>query len=384
MNIINKYPVAFVITVTTLITGCSNKAPQNAIEKEPGTETANIITLTEAQLKTLQLNTDTLQQKSIQRNIRLNGKVSVSPAHYISVTCPLGGHLQSIKVLAGSSFKKGQVLAVLQDQQFIQLQQDYLTTTVQVKNAELNYNRQKELNSHKASSDKTLQLAETEYKTFLVTQKALEQKLKIININPHTLNMNNISGQINIYAPFNGIVDKVTANQGKYVSPSDIIFELINPEGILLNLKVFEKDINAVRPGQELLVYSNDNPVEKLNATITATGSSIQEDGAANVQARLLLPAKKLVPGMYINADITTASFITTALPEKSIVSYENKNYIFEQLNNNSYKLLPVETGSSSNGFTEILNPGNLKNKKILVTGVYDLLMGLKNMAEEN
>jgi multidrug resistance efflux pump len=41
--------------------------------------------------------------------------------------------------------------------------------------------------------------------------------------------------------PIDGYVTKVNVNIGKYISPTEIMFELVNPTDIHLALKIFEK-----------------------------------------------------------------------------------------------------------------------------------------------
>jgi cobalt-zinc-cadmium efflux system membrane fusion protein len=63
---------------------------------------------------------------------------------------------------SGNAGFKGQVIAVIENPQFIQLQQDYLMAKSKARFAELDYNRQKTLNQSQASSDKAMQLAQSE------------------------------------------------------------------------------------------------------------------------------------------------------------------------------------------------------------------------------
>jgi len=72
----------------------------------------------------------------------------------------------------------------------------------------------------------------------------------LININPRNLTENSISRSITLTAPFNGFVSKVNVNIGKYVNPTDVLFELVDPSEILLNLMVFEKDLTKLAIGQ--------------------------------------------------------------------------------------------------------------------------------------
>jgi cobalt-zinc-cadmium efflux system membrane fusion protein len=57
----------------------------------------------------------------------VNGKIDVPPQNMVSISVPLGGYLKSTKLLEGMHISKGEVIAIMEDQQYIQLQQDYLT-----------------------------------------------------------------------------------------------------------------------------------------------------------------------------------------------------------------------------------------------------------------
>lgn len=375
----------FSVSIILLLSSCSGK---NEEEKTVYENTKfkekdqNTVQLSAQQMQTVGLTTTTVQEKTMQKLVRLNGKVEIAPSHISSISSIMGGHIKSIHVINGSRFSKGQVLAVVEDPQFIQLQQDYLVTKAQLESARLNLNRQKGLNTSKASSDKTLQTAQADYSTLIATLKGLEEKLRIIGINAKGLNSSNIRSRINVYAPFNGFVSKILVNNGQYINPSDTLFELINPSGLLLELKVFEKDINDVKIGQEILVYNNQNPEKKSNAKIISIVPSIENGGSSIAVAKLSSQNHKFIKGMYINAEVTINSRYTVGLPNESVVSFENKNYIFEELRNKKFKMIPVNTGISDDQFTEILKVENLRDKKIVQKGAYSLLMLLKNKVE--
>ncbi len=373
------------LSVILALSSCSGKKEEektvyeNTKFKE---KDQNTVQLSDQQIKSVGLTTTIIQEKTMQKLVRLNGKVEIAPSHISSVSSIMGGHIKSINVINGSHFNKGQVLAVVEDQQFIQLQQDYLVTKAQLESARLNFNRQKDLNTSKASSDKTLQTAQADYSTLNATLKGLEEKLRMIGINAKGLNSSNIRSRINIYAPFSGFVSKISVNNGQYINPSDTLFELINPSGLLLELKVFENDVNDVKIGQEILVYNNQNPDKKSSAKIISIVPSIENGGSSIAVAKLSSPNPEFIKGMYINAEVTVNSRFTIGLPNESVVSFENKNYVFEDLGNKKYKMIPVNVGISDDHFIEILKAGNLKDKKIVQKGAYGLLMALKNKTE--
>lgn len=380
-KIISIYSLALVFALSS----CSGKKEEEKTVYEntkfsKGSE--NIVQLSDQQMKSVGITTTTIQDRNMEKLVRLNGKVEISPSHISSVSSIMGGHIKSINVINGSHFSKGQVLAVVEDPQFIQLQQDYLVTKAQLEAARLNFNRQKDLNTSKASSDKTLQTAQADYSTLNATLKGLEEKLRIIGISAKGLTTGNIRSKINIYAPFTGFVSKISVNSGQYINPADTLFELINPTGLLLELKVFENDVNDVKVGQEILVYNNQNPDLKSNAKIVSLVPSIENGGSATAIAKLSTTNTEFVKGMYINAEVNISTRYTQGLSNDAVVAFENKNYIFEDLGKSKYKMIPVITGISDDQFTEILKADFLKDKKIVQKGAYSLLMMLKNKAE--
>ncbi|KFF12129.1 hypothetical protein IW15_11190 [Chryseobacterium soli] len=379
-----KTSIYSLITIAVL-SSCSGKKEEEKTVYEntkSSKNDQNIVHLSQQQLTTAGLTTTTLQNKNMLKLVRLNGKVNIAPSHISLLSSIMGGHIKSINVINGSHFSKGQVLAVVEDPQFIQLQQDYLVTKAQLESARLNLNRQKDLNTSKASSDKTLQTAQADYSTLNATLKGLEEKLRIIGINAKGLNSGNIRSRINVYAPFNGFVSKISVSNGQYINPSDTLFELINPAGLLLELKVFENDVNDLKIGQEIAVYTNQNPDKKSNAKIISMVPNIENGGSSIAIAKLSVPNSEYIMGMYMNAEVSINSRYTLGLPNEAIVSFENKNYVFEDMGKHTYKMIPVTTGISDDQFTEITKADFFKNKKIVEKGAYSLLMMLKNKAE--
>ena len=61
-------------------------------------------------------------------------------------------------------------------------------------------------------------------------------------------------------------------NIGKYVNPSDVLFEIVNPGDIHLGLTVFEKDVNKLSVGQNLVAYTNNDPAKKYLCEIILIG----------------------------------------------------------------------------------------------------------------
>jgi cobalt-zinc-cadmium efflux system membrane fusion protein len=371
-----------IILIGCLLLSCQTKKKDTTTEATSLNE--NIATLTSAQLKNANLATGVLKKKSISSVLKVNGQIDVPPQNMVSISMPLGGYLKTTKLLPGMHLKRGEVIATMEDQQYIQLQQDYLTTKSRLSFAEKEFERQKELNQSQASSDKVYQMADADYKTLRITLSALGEKLKLININPIALSEKNISKSVNIYSPIDGFVSKVNVNIGKYVNPADVLFELINPTDIHLNLKIFEKDLTKLAIGQKLVAYTNNQPENKHKCEIILISKDLSVDEhSADVHCHFEDYDKALLPGMYMNAEIEVKSTDVLTLPEEAVVTFEGKEYVFIAVDPKNFKITEVTTGNSENGYIEIRNGDALSDKTIVTKGAYTLLMKLKNKSDE-
>jgi membrane fusion protein, heavy metal efflux system len=370
---------AFIISAF-FIFSCGTKTTQEVTE--PAKEETSI-TLTDAQVKNAGLSFGKMEERQVSSILKVNGKVDVPPQNMVSISVPLGGYLKSTRLLPGMHISKGEVIAVMEDQQYIQLQQDYLTAKAKISYLENEYLRQKDLNQSKAASDKVFQQAESDYNSQRILITSLGEKLKLAGINVDKLDETNISRSINIYSPINGYVSAVKVNIGKYVSPTEVLFDLINPTDIHLALKIFEKDLDKLYIGQKLVAYTNNRPDKKYHCEVLLIGKDLTTERNTDVHCHFEEYDKSLVPGTYMNAEIEIKNNKALVLPEEAVVRYENKYYAFSRKSGNSFDMVEIETGNTENGYVEILSAGNIAAREFVTKGAYSLLMSLKNTAEE-
>jgi cobalt-zinc-cadmium efflux system membrane fusion protein len=370
------------LLLTSVFYACGSKEKKEAVVKNEN-NTINVLTLTNAQLKNTGIALGKIQSKNMASILKVSGIIGVPPQNMVSISVPLGGFLKYTKLLPGMHIAKGEAIATMEDQQYIQLQQDFLTATANLKFAELEYQRQRELNVSKASSDKSLEQSEANFQTLKITVKSLSEKLKLIGINPATLNEKNLSRTVEIHSPIDGYVSHVNVNIGKYVNPTDVLFELVNPDDIHLNLTVYEKDLNKLFINQPLLAYNNHQPDMKYTCEIILIGKDLSPERSVEVHCHFEKYDKTLIPGMYMNADIEVNINQATVVPDEAIVRFENQHYIFTAKNKNTFEMIEVKTGNNENGLTEIQMDKVYNNSAIVTKGAYNLLMQLKNSDAE-
>lgn len=393
---------SFVLFFIVLISACGQKGRQAEdgtaeaghplIEKtDPGDgkitdekEPEGTIQLTDAQWRNAEIVTGHPEPRSIPGILKLNGSIDVPPQNMVSISAPMGGYLKSTRLLSGLHVAWGETIAVMEDQQYIQLQQDYLMAKAKLLPSRDEYLRQQELNRSKASSDKVFQQAEADYSMQKILLRSLSEKLRLISVDPDKLTEDNISRSIRIASPIDGFVSRVNVNIGKYVNPADVLFEIVNPADIHLALTVFEKDLPALAIGQKLVAYTNIDPAKKYPCEIILIGKNFSKDRSVEVHCHFRNYDKMLIPGMFMNAEVEVRSKPAIVVPSGAIVSFQDKQYIFVDKGEKVFGVRAIRTGDSSGGFTAIYDADDLGNQAVVVKGAYNLLMKWKNGGMED
>lgn len=375
--------IVMICSLGILLPACKeNKPAAKAAEvKTVEAPVSNEVQLTPEQMKTAGIEIKSVENRNMHTVLKVNGVVDVPPQNIVSVSMPLGGYLKNMHLLPGMQIAKGQVLAVLEDPQYIQLQQDYLIARSKLRFLEADFVRQKELNESKANSDKVFQQVRSEYEAQKVMVGALREKLLLININPDKLTESNITRSVNLYAPISGYITRVNVNTGKYVNPTDVLFELINPADLHLSLTVFENDLNLLAEGQKVTCFTTGNGGKKYGAKVHLITRNVDANRSGEVHCHFDQYDKSLLPGMFMNAEIEMDNANVTAVPDDAVVKWENKQYVFVAVGADKFIMIPVQTGASNGGYTAIKT--DIGDKKIVTENAYSLLMKMKNSGEE-
>jgi membrane fusion protein, heavy metal efflux system len=364
---------------------CGTKE-KTATETAKDEEQETLVELNAEQLKNAGILIGNPAEIDMHSTIKVNGVVDVPPQGMVSISFPLGGYLKSSHLLPGMGVKKGEVIATLEDQSYVQLQQDYLMAKAKMEFLNADLIRQKELSEQDAASKKTYQQASSDYKTQQVLIRALEEKLKIVGIDPDKLTVNNITRTISLRSPINGYVTKVNVNIGKYVNPADVLFELVDPDDIHAALTVFEKDIMQIRKGMRASVSLADKPGKKYEVDVILVTRNVDENRGGLVHCHFENANHELLPGMFLNGSFELNNKKTIAIPESALVRYQSKPYIFIAKDSSRFEMVEVQIGISDQQMIELKAKDNMdwKQQKIVLKNAYSLLGKLKNKMEDD
>ena len=382
---------------------CSKKEEEKEIvnkhdsHEEHGSheENESIVKLTKEQYETAGIETGSVSIRNLSNVVTANGNIDIPPQNLVSISAPMGGFVRKTDLLQGMNVKKGQLLAVVENPDFIQIQQDYLETESKLEYAQLEYKRQSDLGKENVNAQKTIQQSFSEVKIQKARLAGLKERLLTAGINIKSLSDGIIVNKASILSPINGSVTTVNVNLGKYVNPTDVMFEIVDTHHLHVELSVFENDIPKIKLGQLVRFTINSSPGKEHLAEVYLINQRINEDRTVRVHCHLTKDEPGLLPENFVKAIIETGANPMPSLPDQAIVDFEGKSYVFIQNGGNgakkdskeglTFEMKEITKGVSENGFSEVRFPAGFdgSGKQIVLKGTYALLSQLKNSGEE-
>jgi len=373
----NYRSTLFYILIFILPISCKN-GKQAANEENAA---SGIVHITKEQFDHENMQTGALHQEKFNDVVKVRGMADVPPQNKATVSPVVSGSVKEIFVSAGDRVNKGQALLSFEGPEIIGLQQNYLEISEQLKALESEYERQKTLFAENISSEKLFLEAESNYKKAATSFNGLKQQLLLLSIDTVKVKQGVITPFAVIYAPIAGDIILINADISKFIQPSDVVAEIVDTKQLQLYLSVFEKDIDAIKPGEKVLFSLPESSDKLLTATVNLVGKAIDRtDRTVVVQA---LPSgvsrSDLLTGMYIDAGIITGSKTVWALPIDALITEEEEHFLLllQSSSNNEYVFhkVKVQIGDRNGDNMEIFpNDTITSSSVILLKGVYSAM----------
>ncbi|RZJ59233.1 MAG: efflux RND transporter periplasmic adaptor subunit, partial [Flavobacterium sp.] len=238
----------------TLLSACSGdiKKDEHAdtVKQENKEEEVGLLELTLAQMKTVGIEVGYIENRNLASVVKANGQLEVPPQNKADVSILSGGIIVRINVLEGQQVKKGQVLAVINNQDLIKIQQDYLSAKNNFTYIQAEYERQKKLQEAGAGTGKSFQSSQATYNAEKSRLRAYESQLNQLGVSAASIAKGRIISQFPVTSPIKGTVGQIIENTGAFVQPGTSIMEVVDNSKIHCDLTVFEKDLMSVKIGQ--------------------------------------------------------------------------------------------------------------------------------------
>lgn len=292
--------VLVICMIAAVVAGCKGNKSEPADNKADTTAVAD----TSGNVTTAKDSVDGVSSATnVANKPTYNGIMMVSPQQKATLALTMGGKIHSLKIMPGQAVTRGQVVATIDNPEYIELQHDYLDASAQLEYLEKEYDRQRTLGAHDAASQKKVQQSRADYMSMRSRLSAAAARLNALGVSTKALKEHGIQAYLPVTAPISGYVTNLDANLGKYLDAGEPICDIINKSQPLLQLTVYEKDIAQIKNGKDVVFRVNGMGKQTFNGTVVSIEQAVSDkDYSIKVYVKTKGDVPVFRPGMYVRA----------------------------------------------------------------------------------
>lgn len=266
----------------------------------------------------------------VQKRLTFPGKVIALPDHSVSVTPNIAGKIAKVLVVPGQKVSKGQLIAVLDDEQLVaQLQQTTapqrtaLNQVVQAKIAldlaQKNLTRSEALFAKDIVAEKDVVAARSQVDLCKAQVEAAEAKVAEAKVAP--LNVATQLAWTKVVSPISGVIAQRFLNVGDMTDPSKPVAHVVNLSTVIIDANMPADSPADPKVGQTAFITTVALPGIKYDAKITAISPVV--DTARNTASIQLLCQNehgRLKEGQQVVVSIATVASKAVLVPQTALV----------------------------------------------------------------
>ncbi len=299
---------------------------------------------------------------------------SLLPKSYFVVAPKIAGRLEKLLVNIGDRVKRGQLIAVLEDEEYAQ-QVEQARAETEVANANVEesrsslgvaqreFERAQALRQKKVASESELDAAEAQYKAqnakykvalALVAQRKAALKAAQVRLSYTRIRASWEDGN----EP--RIVGERFVDEGAMLKANDPIASVLEINSLRGVIHVIERDYSKVRVGQEASVTTDAFPGRTFTGKIVRVAPLLKETSRqARVEIEVPNRDQLLKPGMFIRAQIEFARHNdVTVVPLSALAKRGDQQGVFlADTQIMKARFVPVTLGIVNNTLAEVVNP---------------------------
>jgi HlyD family secretion protein len=354
----------------------------------------------------------TAQRSTIRSIVSTNGKVE--PLQNFEAHTPIGTTVRKILVREGDHVKKGQLLVQLNDAQarsqaarakaqvlsvdadfsavqkggnreeVLTLESQILKARTDSDTAQRNLDALRTLRQQGAAAPGEIKNAEDQLKRANADLNLLLQKQKNRYSQPEITRVEaqkseaqaaftaaeDVLSQLNIRAPFEGVVYSLPVLLGAYLNPGDLVLQEADLSKVRLRAFVDEPDVGRLAPGDRIDVTWDAMPERTWQGTVSVIPAVIKLHGTRNVGETTCVVDNrdfKLLPNVNVGVTIITAEHRDVlTVPREAVHQDDSKAYVYQILNNELQRRY-VQTSISN--LTQVEVTGGLTENALVALG---------------
>ncbi len=342
-----------------------------------GGHTEGGLHLSQAQAKTVGLEFGEFSSIKVNDFVKATGVLGLPANAHSTITAKASGIIVgNKKFVEGGFISKGELIAYLENPEFIEMQQQYLEVKAELALQKLEVDRQQTLSSENAGILKDLQQALAKSRILSTKATGISKQLEYLGIPTKSLTSDNIKDRITIYSPVGGYISKIDFHNGMYAERSKTLMDIISSQHLHLELDVFEKDIAKVRQGLKISYNVPALGNKMFEGSVNIIGKEFDNKSkTVRVHGHLEGENPQFIKDLFVNAKIWLTDTTVNALPEQAVITDGATSFIFvgyDDAEEIEFKKLAVIAGSTIDGYTAVNLVDSIPSgMKIVTKGSY-------------
>ena len=344
------------LSISVMGAGCRNSPPAESGDHPAEMSAASPVSLrlSEEAVRTGGIAVEPARVVDTVRRIAAVGELEFNGRRLVHLTARASGRIERITAYRGERVAENQVLAEIYSQEHLALQAEVIQAAERSARLQGTPDARAALAFLEAARAKLLPLG--------VTEAEVDDLIRTKSVRPF----------LAVKAPFSGRIIEQAAVVGDGVEPGASLFRLVDLTTLWAGVRIYEKDLAAVRPGVEAVLHTQAFPEEEFRGRLVII-AGVMDEKTRTVEARVEVanPAERLRPGMYVEALIAAGEKRRgLVIPESALQDFESKPVVFLQTGPGAYELRLVETGERSEGRVEILR-GLADGDEVVTSGSF-------------
>jgi cobalt-zinc-cadmium efflux system membrane fusion protein len=296
--------------------------------------------------------------------------ITYDPSRVAQVNARSPGVVKHLRAEVGAWVREGAPLAIIESASLSADQSRLDAVRSRVRMAEVNHNREEELERKGISSRKEVSAAGQELKEAKAESEALAASLGVVGADSGS------RGRYVVTAPLPGIVTQRNVSPGRFVDSHETLFEIIDTSTMWAEVAVPEDTLGSVRIGGPVVITVSGIEGREFRGTIAQLASFVDpQTRTAKARVRLANPNGLLRANMYGQARIAAGgSGSSVAVPRGAIQRAKTAQVAFVRLAPDEYETRRVQVAPSrdDDGLVEVAS-GILPGEDVVVAGSFFL-----------
>ena len=300
---------------------------------------------------------------------------SLVPASRFIVAPRVGGRLEKLPVNLGDPVRRGQLVAVLDDKEYVQqlerAKAELAVAQASVQECQTNrqaalreFERAEALRQKKIASESEYDQAKAQYEVqearYRVAAAQVDQKRAALKEAEILLSYTKISVTWEGGADVRFIAERYV-DEGALLTANAPIVSVIDSSSLTAAVYVIERDYAKMAVGQEATVTTDAYPDRAFTGRIVRIAPQLQETSRqARVEINVPNAGGLLKPGMFARVQLEFAEHKdVAAIPVASLAQREGRRGVFvADVAAKTVRFVPVEPGITGGDLVEVVRPG--------------------------